>query len=187
MTILAIYGKNNLKKHGKNIKKNFIYDLIHIIPRMLRDNKYKDLWELDHEIEKYYVSMNNGFYKCKELSIKERESARCYFKKIGFSALNFTDSRGSFQFYNLQYLWEHITIALNHNLRKLNIATEPTTINEIYRYLKGKDFVNEISDTIPNYDYRTIYDNIFYGQGGYIFNKAVILEDIKRFVEEYEV
>lgn len=173
--------------YGNNIKKNFIYDMIHIIPSMLRDNKYEELWKIDNDIEKYYINMNNGFYKCGDLSINERESAKNYFINIGFSALNFTDSRGSFQFYNLQYLWEHITIALNHKLHKLNIATEPTTINEIYRYIKGNDFVNEISNTIPDYNYKTLYYDIFNGHNGYIFDKEIILNDIKRFVEEYEV
>ncbi len=173
--------------YGKNIKKNFIYDLINVIPSMLKEEKYKELLSKDNLIEKYYAKQENGFYKCIELSEEQRKELKKYFNNIGFSALNFTDSRGKYQFYNLSYLWEHIQCALKNNIKTLNLATEPITINELYKYIKGKDFVNEITDNIPNYNFKTKYDYIYNGKNGYIFNKKFILEDIKKFVEGEEV
>ena len=169
--------------YGKNIKKNFIYDLINVIPSMLKEEKYKEFVGKDNFIEKYYEKQENGFYKCIELSEEQRKELKEYFNNIGFSALNFTDSRGKYQFYNLSYLWEHIQFALKNNIKTLNLATEPVTINELYKYIKGKDFVNEISDNIPNYNFKTKYDYIYNGKNGYIFDKKFILEDIKKFVE----
>ena len=58
---------------GKNIKKNFIYDLINIIPTMLKEDKFKELLILDKEIEKNYKIQDNGFYKVKNLNKIEKE------------------------------------------------------------------------------------------------------------------
>lgn len=167
---------------GENIKKNFIYDLINVIPSMLHEEKFKQLCCKDNLIKDYYIRQENGFYKCKQLAEVDREQLKEYFNKIGFSALNFTDSRGRFQFYNLDYLAEHIKIAVENNVKLLNIAVEPLSVKEIHKTIKGSDFVNEVAKVIPKYDYKTKYAEIFGGKDGYIFDKRVILDDIKKFV-----
>lgn len=172
--------------YGENIKKNFIYDLINVIPSMLKEEKFKEITKNDNYIEAYYEKLENGFYKCKELGKKERKELKEYFNRINFSALNFTDSRGKYQFYNLSYLWEHITIALKNNIRILNLATEPISISELYQYIKKEKFINEITENIPNYNFKTKYDNIYNGKNGYIFDKKYVLEDIAKFVEDKE-
>ena len=170
--------------YGKNIKKNFIFDLINIIPSMLTEAKYSELSQKDNFISQYFSKQKNGFYKCRELSEGERKRFKGYFNTIGFSALNFTDSRGFFQFYNLAYLSNHIEIALKNNIRKLNLATEPVMINELYKYIKNSDFANEITQTPPAYDCKTKYSDVFNGKNGYLFDKLFLLKDIKRFVEK---
>jgi hypothetical protein len=170
--------------YGENIKKNFIYDLINVIPSMLNEEKYMQLCSKNNLIKDYYVRQENGFYKCKQLVDVEREKLKEYFNNIGFSALNFTDSRGVFQFYNLTYLAEHIKVAIENNIKLLNLAVEPVSVNEIYKAIKGRDFVNEAAKVVPRYDYRTKYAEIFKGKNGYIFDKQSVLEDIMKFVEE---
>lgn len=168
--------------YGKNIKKNFIYDLIKIIPSMLKEDKFKELVEKNDLIKDYYVKSDNGFYKLKPLSENDRKKLINYFNEIGFSALNFTDSRGIYQFYNLSYLWEHITLALQNNIKVLNLATEPVSVSELYTYIMNKPFKNETSSTVAHYDFKTKYDNVFGGNNGYIFDKSFVLQDIKEFV-----
>lgn len=170
--------------YGKNIKKNFIYDLIHVIPSMLTYEKYQELLNKDNSIENYYEKQENGFYKVRKLNKSEENILKEYFNNIGFCALNFTDSRGKFQFYNLKYLWKHIQIARKNNIRVLNLATEPVEISEIYEYIKNEKFINEVANDVPNYNFKTKYAKIFEGKDGYIFSKEFILEDIKKFVEE---
>ena len=152
--------------YGENLKKNFIYDLINIIPTMLTEAKFNELCEKNDFIKNYYKKQDNGFYECIEINEDERKELKNYFREIGFSALNFTDSRGKFQFYNLSYLWEHIQTALNNGIKKLNIATEPVSINEIYRSIYSKNFSNEVAKSVPNYDYRTIHWECFAGENG---------------------
>lgn len=168
--------------YGENIKKNFIYDLIHVIPSMLTEEKYNELITKDNFIKKYYEIQENGFYKIKSINEKEEKQLKEYFIKIGFSALNFTDSRGKYQFYNLQYLWNHIEIARKNKIKVLNLATEPVSIAEIYEYVKKEKFNNEITKNIPNYNFKTKYDTLFNGKDGYIYDKKFVLEDIKKFI-----
>lgn len=167
---------------GKNLKKNFIYDYIHLIPALLTENKFNELISKDDLIKNYYTLQDNGFYKCKELNNEEKNLLKEYFNKIGFSALNFTDSRSVYQFYDLSHLWEHIEIALKNGIKKLNLATEPISVKDLYYALKGENFDNELNKPPFNYDYRTLYSGIFGGQDGYIYDKGIVISQIKEFI-----
>ncbi len=170
--------------YGENIKKNFIYDFIHVVPSMLKKEKFEEMIKEDDFLVAYYTLQENGFYQCaSDLSKEEIKRLKDYFHKIGFSALNFTDSRASYQFYHLEYLWKHIQIALDNHIKVLNLAVEPVTASEIYEYITKKKFVNEISNQVANYDFKTKYASLFGGKDGYLFDKAFVLEDIKKFVE----
>jgi hypothetical protein len=172
--------------YGKNIKKNFIYDLMNLIPSMLSENKFLELSKKNSSIKKHYLMQDNGFYKCKELNEIERKELKNYFSKSTFNALNFTDSRGIFQFYNLAYLWKHINIALKNNIKKLNLATEPVSTSELYKYIKNSDFDNKITENPPHYNFKTKHFELFEGNNGFIFDKNFVLADIKKFIEESE-
>lgn len=173
--------------YGINIKKNFIYDIIHRIPFMLTNDKIAEISEIKSDIYEFYDLQDNGFYKCKQLDREQMKLLKNFFILSDFSALNFTDSRGRFQYYNLKYLWHHIEIALSNNIKKLNLATEPILISELYNYLTGMKFENEILKSIPDYRFKTIHDDAFNGCDGFICNKDFVKIDIKQFIEEYEV
>ena len=96
--------------YGDNIKKNFIYDMIHYIPALLNEKKYNELNVRDDIIKQSYEKLDNGFYKCVVTDKDKRLELKKHFKQLGFSALNFTDSRSQYQFYNIKYLWDHISI-----------------------------------------------------------------------------
>ena len=57
-------------------------------------------------------------------------------------------------------------------------------IRKMARNFTGKEFINELGGIPADYDYRTIYDDLFGGKGGYICGKETVMEDIKKFVEE---
>lgn len=169
---------------GKNIKKNFIYDYINVIPFMLKENKMDELSQKDSDIGKYYRLQDNGFYKLADIGIDDRRILKDKFRKVGFSALNFTDSRSVYQFYNLGRLWKDICTAVENGITLWHPATRPVSAAEVYEYLTGEVFVNELGGTPAYYDYRTIYDTVFGGTDGYICDRESVLEDIKRFVSE---
>lgn len=170
--------------YGKNIKKNFIYDYMNVIPFMLNQSKMLELSQQDADLVNYYTLQSNGFYKQKELSKEERDCLKKKFKNLGFSALNFTDSRSVYQFYDLSRLWNDIQIALEEGIELWHPATEPISAGELYEYLTGKEFVNELNGTPADYDYKTIYADVFGGSDGYIEGKEQTLFRIKNFVSQ---
>lgn len=177
--------------YGINIKKNFIYDYANVIPFMLTEEKFAELLQQDHRfngrsnpslLERWYTNQGNGFYKCTDPEGNDRQNLKRLFEMLGFTALNFTDSRSSYQFYPLSRLWDDLKIALDQGLMLWNPATQPVSAGELYRYLSGRSFVNEISKRPAYYDYRTRYAGLFGGCGGYIMSKQEVMEDIKRFL-----
>jgi len=163
---------------GKNIKKNFLYDYMHFIPKMLNEGKYKELSEKSELIGQSYMLAHNGFY----VVHNESKCLKEEFKRIGFSALNFTDSRGVFQYYNLANLWDDICLARNNHVKLLHLAVEPVTIGEVYFNLEGREFVNEVAVNPPCFDYRTNYSALWGRNDGYIKSKDQVLKEIKEFV-----
>jgi hypothetical protein len=163
---------------GKGIKKNFIYDLIYFVPSILNRAKYEELSAKEPSIGNSYRLTDNGFYK---LLTGSGEAIKTVFERIGFSALNFTDSRSMFQFYNLIRLWEHIKIAIDNDIPLLHLATEPLSAGEIHKYVMGGDFINKTANPL-HYDFRTKYAALFGGSVGYLFKKEQMLMEIKSFV-----
>ena len=169
---------------GNGLKKNFIYDYIHIIPSMLTQKKFEELKKKDAYIGGFYNLQDNGFYKVDSNISKEcGESLKQCFKNIGFSALNFTDSRSVYQFYNLAHLWEHIKIAIENHIQILNTAVEPIKVSDLYMELTGNEFKNEFANDFFNYDYRTKYASLFNESGQYLFMRNTVVEELKRFIE----
>lgn len=176
---------------GKNLKKNFIYDFIHVIPSMLKAEKYQELSEKSTLVAESYRDLGNGFYKCSITDLPDPTAKELYaveelkqeFKSLGFSALNFTDSRGVFQFYNLANLWNDIQTALENDIRLLNIATEPICVAEIFKRITERTFNNQILQNPPFYDYRSKHAEVFGGQNGYFADKNTVLGEIVEFVK----
>lgn len=168
---------------GRNIKKNFIYDFINVIPFMLKAEKFEELSATDQELKQYYQLQENGFYK---VNVKEedKEGLKNRFRHLGFSALNFTDSRSIYQFYDLGRLWNDIQTALDAGITLWHPATEPVSAGEVYGYLTGESFVNELGGIPAFYDYKTIHASLFGGSRGYIEDKEAVLKAIKSFVGE---
>ena len=172
---------------GKNIKKNFIYDYIHRIPFMLKDAKFAELSAKEPLLKEDYEKLDNGFWRVKPLSEAKQRELKDAFGRVGFSALNFTDSRSVYQFYPLDRLWDDIQVALKNDIKLLHLATEPVSAGEVYKYLSGEEFVNEIVSSPVKYDYQTQYSQLYGGEGKYIINRESIKRKIKNFIEEYAI
>lgn len=172
--------------YGKNIKKNFIYDYINIIPFMLKEDKYNELVRKNKAIEQFYFRQENAFYKL-NVPDDKKEYLKNIFRQIGFSALNFTDSRNVYQFYDLRRLWSDIQLALDNKLTVWHPATEPVSAGEIYQFLAGKEFINYLEGIPFYYDYYTRYASLFGGKEKYICSKKEVLNSIKEFVNSVEV
>ena len=170
--------------YGINLKKNFIYDYINIIPRMLKEEKMNELLLKNSDLTEYYKLGDNGFYKLTDINENQKKKLRNILKSIQFTALNFTDSRNVYQFYPLERLWNDIKICLENNIKLWHPATEPISASELYAALTGETFENEILDKSLKYNFKTKYFKEFNGNNGYIMSKKEILEDIKKFIKK---
>ncbi len=169
--------------YGKNIKKNFIYDYIHVIPSMLKAEKFGELAKREAGLKTYYTLQENGFYKA-DVPEKDQKKVKEMFGRLGFSAVHFTDSRSVYQFYDLANLWRDMQTALAAGLTLWHPAVEPVSAAELYRYLTGETFVNELAGSPAYYDYKTIHAGLFHGENGYLLTKEEVLADIRAFVEK---
>lgn len=93
------------------------------------------------------------------------------------------DSRGVFQFYNVDRLWADIEIAMRNELGLVHLPTEPVTVEEVAWTAFGLDFHNEVSPTPARYDIRTRFGPLFGGGDKYIEAKGQELAGIAAFVE----
>lgn len=178
---------------GKNIKKNFIFDCINLIPTMLKVEKFNELKAQDPNLEKYYNLQDNGFYKVNVVE-SDKDYLKSVFKRLGFSALNFTDSRSKYQFYDLSRLWDDIQICIQNGITLWHPATEPVSAGEIYQHLYHHEFINELKGIPANYNYKTIHSALFNDKvckdnnnfkDDYICSKSTLMQQIKAFVKSY--
>jgi len=92
------------------------------------------------------------------------------------------DSRGVFQFYNVDRLWGDIETALEHELTLVHLPTEPVSVADVACEGFGIDFNNETSPSPPRYDVHTGHAQFFGGTNPYVETKTETLQRIASFV-----
>ena len=172
--------------YGIGLKKNFLCDYLTYIPKLLKTSVYNDFSLKESFIGACYEDRRDGFYCCRTLTAKERITLKACFYRLKFSALNFTDSRSVYQFYNLQRLWNDIETARKAGIRKLNLATPPVKVSDIYHRLTGEIFVNELAKQPFDYDIRTEHSLLFGRQDGYIMSREEEINDIISFIRAHQ-
>ena len=130
--------------YGDHLKKNFLYDYIHVIPGLLTLAKFRELSRKTPELADYYKDRQDGFMKCRTLTESETAHLKALFRSLGFSALNFTDSRSVYPFYWLRHLWVDFSIARQNGLSRINLVTPPLSAAEVHEALSGKSFDNPL-------------------------------------------
>ena len=129
--------------YGNNLKKNFVYDLINLIPSIIDGEIIQKLKKTMPEIEKYYIHTQENYFKLKSLSNYEYRTLRYQFIQNDINALIFTNHESEYQFYNLKYLWEDILKIIENDIPKINIVTEPIMASELYKTIYNSGFKND--------------------------------------------
>jgi nucleoside-diphosphate-sugar epimerase len=93
------------------------------------------------------------------------------------------DSRGVFQFYNVERLWRDIAIAMDRGIPLAHLPTEPVSVADVARAVLDIEFTNETAATPARYDVHTRYADTFGATTSdrYIENKTQELEGIAAF------
>ncbi|MBI3465256.1 MAG: NAD(P)-dependent oxidoreductase [Planctomycetes bacterium] len=91
-------------------------------------------------------------------------------------------SDARYQFYGLEHVWRDIETARRAGLRRINIATEPVSVEEVARGVFGLEFRQAPHDRPARYDFRSRHAAIYGGNGGYLYTKAAVLDCMRQFV-----
>lgn len=112
-------------------------------------------------------------------------------KNLIFDLLNtnkseFTHLDSVFQMYYLANLWKDINIAIKHNIKLLNIATEPISTKEIAQKCFNLDFNNKTNNPPANYNIHSKYGKIFGKNNDFLYTKNEVIQDLKEFITLYK-
>lgn len=170
---------------GRNIKKNFIHDILHPIPALFNElffNSLKDKMNFDdlEVIRSFYPKVGINYI----WNLNDNDVLRSVLNKYNVTSLMFTDSDDVFQYYDLSDLKKHIDVCFENKIRVINLVTEPISAKELYYKLFKKDFNNTLPRLKQYYNLKTKHDLVFGGEKGYIYSKSEVLERIKTFIED---
>lgn len=91
---------------------------------------------------------------------------------------------GSYQYFNLEHLWDVIKTALDHHIELLHVTSEPITSGQIATQIFNTSLMVPKGVNAGSYDMKTIHADVFGGKNGYMYSKEQIMSDIKKFVEK---
>jgi nucleoside-diphosphate-sugar epimerase len=92
-------------------------------------------------------------------------------------------SDARYQFYDLRHLWGDIETADRAGLRRIHLATEPVSVEELARDVFGLEFRQAPHDRPASYDFRSMHAALYGGERGYLYSRASVLADMRRFVD----
>lgn len=167
--------------YGKGLKKNFVFDMMHITPSMLAGDKYNELASISEEVRNGYIDAENGFYKLRDGL--NTDSLNKFFESNDFNSLSFTDSRSEYQFYDLRRLWDDANKAIDEDLTLLNIAVPPLSAGEVYKHIFDNDWDNVTEGPVAEYDMRSAYSRFWGRNDGYLMSLEEEVDILNRFVD----
>ncbi|MEI0606111.1 hypothetical protein R4K48_03995 [Brachyspira pulli] len=169
---------------GRNLKKNFIYDIMNPEPAFFTENKFeaikdkivfsKKYYNFDLEKKRYVFDKNSAI---KDNSI---DKIREELFNINETSLQFTNSESTFQFYNLDNLYNDISKSIEYNIPILNICSEPISAKDIMKNIFNRDFISN-NAKLYNYNMKSIYANKWGNDKEYLYNEKNIYDDLKSF------
>lgn len=169
---------------GKNLKKNFIYDIMNPEPAFFTENKFeaikdkivfsKKYYNFDLEKKRYVFDKNSAI---KDNSI---DKIREELFNINETSLQFTNSESTFQFYNLDNLYNDISKSIEYNIPILNICSEPISAKDIMKNIFNREFISN-NAKLYNYNIKSIYANKWGNDKEYLYNEKNIYDDLLSF------
>lgn len=179
---------------GQGLKKNFIYDLITVIPSTIMKEKFEYILNKVNEQEQsilkesYTKDENGNLNLNNEISEEIKNKLKEILTSVNFTSKIFTDERSEFPFYYLDNIWKDIKIAIEKDIKILNLAVEPISAKEIARMCFNVDFENRIEEKNPlKYDMKTMHCEKFNKRGDYLYTKQDVVEQIKDYLSKLEV
>ena len=97
--------------------------------------------------------------------------------------LHVINGESVFQWYPLERLTADLEIARTHGLGRVNLATEPLSMEQIRARFFPHRRIGAEAAPQARYDMRTVHDRAFGGAGGYILDREGVLAAMGRFID----
>lgn len=169
---------------GINLKKNFIYDLLHPVPSVLNEKLFNELKSIIKP-EKFEIISNHFNYKNSQY-VWDHSSEKEIFDLLDQyhkTSLMFTHPKDQFQFYPLSRLWKDIELIIKNNIKVVNLATEPVLADEIFRRCSSGQFMEPTRMPV-HYDMKSNFSHLFNNPTPYLISKVQILNELISFMNE---
>lgn len=174
---------------GQGLKKNFLFDLRNPAPTMLMQNAYDEIRMRIPESEGILTDAY-AWDAGRELHVIDRKTLARHPSKerferdileAGLSATRFTNPHSTFQFYNLDGLWDDIGRGLAAGIGTLHLCPEPVKAADVYRMTLGTEMA-ENGARLHQEDMRTVHAGLFGRDGHYTADRDAVLADISAFL-----
>jgi hypothetical protein len=162
---------------GKGLRKNFIFDLMNPVPSMLTAEKLAALREeLDEDAATGLLKLDR-----EALNRDARRGALDQaVSDLGFSATQFHNRETTYQYYEIDRLWDDIGKALDAGLTHLHLTSKPLQAAAIHERLKGCT-VPETSARLHREDMHSAHGSLWGASGPYLYGGEATLDRLAQF------
>lgn len=175
---------------GQGLKKNFIFDILNPVPTMLSPERMSEARTLErgawadqlNEIYQWDSTVNMHRVDRAVLDASgNRVELENVLTEAGISAVGFTNPGSTFQYYNLDRLWDDAQTAIAAQIEVLHLATEPLRADVIHRATTGREMPDNTAK-IHHEDMRSCHTRTIRGKTGpYLSEADQILEELCAF------
>jgi len=102
------------------------------------------------------------------------------------NCLEMINKKSSYQYYFLKYLWRDIQIAIESDIKLINLFTEPVPTEEIYQAFFAPKNIGQEEVPEGHYDLYTKYAKNWNNSGNYIYTKDEMMEQLSDFISTYK-
>lgn len=174
---------------GHGLRKNFLFDLLNPVPSMLNAAKHEALTSaLDPALAAwagalYSPDAATGLLRLDRGALNadhRRPALEEAVTALGLSSTQFHHRETTYQYYEIDRLWQDIGIALDAGLSHLHLVAEPLTAATIHAALLGRD-MPETPARLHREDMRTRHAALWGAEGPYQFSAAATLDRLAAF------
>lgn len=108
------------------------------------------------------------------------------FDLLNDNCLEMINTKSSFQYYYLKHLWEDIQIAIDNDIKLINLFTEPVPTQEIYKTFFASLEIGQKEVPEGHYDLYTRYAHNWDNSGNYIYTKDEMMHQLSDFIGNYK-
>lgn len=175
---------------GQGLKKNFIFDILNPVPTMLSPKLMSEAQNLENSAwdgllnEIYHWDSNVNMHRIDRAALDasgNRADLETVLTEAGISAVGFTNPQSTFQYYNLDRLWDDAKTALAAQIDVLHLATEPLRADAIHLATTGREMPDN-GARVHSEDMRSCHTGTIRGETGpYLSEADQVLEELCAF------